>query len=214
MKNLLSLLVTLSVLFFASCSKEEVNPSEGKIDADGNIVLTSEGLPEATWDDLPADLRDAEEMSDDELKALTIPSDLWGSRTGTEFSSYCTSDMRIYAVGAKAGSIVDQFVVWYQYTSTGKVVYRIYGGTGGGSLTYIKTYGAYVKQVYRNIENFYGTQRLGGVGVRMSDGRVKQWGDKTSAGSVKEGWSSSAYVSGFYGYADRYMSSLGYFIRK
>lgn len=209
MKNLLFALLSLSVILFASCSKEEVEDVQLQTIDESVPAFSQDELLSASWNELPDELKNATKLEPSELKGYYIPSELWGSEAGTHFSYIRPYGSTLYAMGARAGSVVDGFTVWYK-TTAGNIVYYQYGGTGGNFKYFIAGANESIKAIWRSEENFYGNLCIGGFGVHTQY-RTVIWGDNVSNG-LRAGWVwAQGEVAGFSGYYGGYINGLSFF---
>lgn len=211
MKNLFFALISLSVIFSTSCSKDEDAVANSQLQTiDENVpAFKQDDLLAASWNELPDELKNATELKPSELKVSYGQSDLWGDNAGTFFGYIRPVGSTLYAMGARAGSVVDGIIVWYK-TSSGEIVYYQYGGTGGILNYFIAGANESIKAVWRTEENFYGTLCIGGFGVH-SQYRTVIWGDNFSSG-LRAGWTwANGEVVGLWGYSGNYINGLAFF---
>lgn len=136
LKVFLTLTVVMTILIFTSCSKEQEllqNLSTVQEEVSHFDETNSEAL---TWDQLPAELRDAKPLNNDADEFLrscsyNSQSGSWGGNGGSPFNYNPSTCHRIYAVAIKAGSRVDRLVVWYKSKNGTIYVGLDEGGNGG-----------------------------------------------------------------------------------
>lgn len=220
MKNLFFALLSLSVILFASCSKEETEtkPSELPVVDQDAPIITQGDMISASWDELPSELRTATKLEPADLKGYYVPSELWGSAAGTHFSEIRPYGSTFYAIAVRAGSVIDGFAVWFKRTD-GSFAYYQYGGNGGVYDVYKAKPGEIIKAVFRNEENFYGNLCIGGFGVYIKTTSIWTpykkviWGDgENVSNGYRRGWEfAKGEVVGFTGYYGSYINGLAFF---
>ena len=143
MKKLNVIIVAIASITLFSCGKDNLQPTNQQTPSTATTVTKQEiqydenNSTKLTWNELPENLKNAE-MYVAEKSALskTAASYLtsvgpWGGGGGAGYSIYpLASTDKIYAIGIRAGALVDGLLVWYIRTNGTLYSYSV-GGTGG-----------------------------------------------------------------------------------
>lgn len=135
--NLFVLLLLSFLLFSCRKDKPEVAKPKDELNLPRFDATNSTAL---TWDQLPAELKNATEIKGtDDNKNARVSGALyysnkigpWGGWGGSSFSVLPPSATRIYAMAISAANVIDRIVIWYVAPNGTIYVGADRGGNGG-----------------------------------------------------------------------------------
>ncbi len=142
------------VLFSCQPEQEKVNPTPTTAGVDNAVEYDESNTPKMTWEQLPAELRNAIPIETTEsspngreaVAIFTYKFGPFGGRGGYPFNISPPNYSRLLAVAIRSGSLIDRIQFWYR-RSDGTIYTAGAGGSGG--LYYLKYFetGEYIYKV-------------------------------------------------------------------
>ena len=210
MKKVIFSLLIFALFIGCAIDQQEIITSENAAEQSDNAIAVEAIKDDAqllTWDEFPAELKNAKQITTYEDSKYSVYSHKFGpfgGNGGSYFGITPPNGTTIHAVGLRVGSLIDKIIVWYRRASGTIYVGMNKGGNGRTYKVLYFRHGEYIRRISGRASNL-----INRLNIYTNKGRSISGGGsggRTFYAEVPAGY----MILGFWGRSGRFVDQIGF----